>query len=365
MSPANACVPFTLPSLPVAKGFVHAPAKESSSAVLPIFQQLLDPAQDCSCCFHQRTSPSTRRKSAFRLILPRLSSSLPQCSGSGTDDSMAIFDLSVIIPAHDEEAWIDRCLTALIGQDATSLRIEIIVVANACRDRTVPLAKAYIAKAEARGWAMRVLDQSEGGKLRALNTGDRVAGGRARLYLDADIACDPGLIAQICKALSGDPPLYATGRLAIAPANSWITRAYASVWRRLPFVRGGAVGAGLFAVNPTGRARWGDFPAIISDDTFVRLQFAPEERIEVPARYHWPMVEGFANLVRVRRRQDAGVAELRRLYPDLFRNEAKLPLTPVGLLAIAARTPVGFLVYLAVHVAVRLRPATSAWTRGR
>lgn len=278
---------------------------------------------------------------------------------------MASFDLSVIIPAHDEEAWIDRCLTALLAQDAATARVEIIVVANACRDRTVPFAQRHVPRAEARGWAMVVLDLAQGGKLLALNAGDKAARGRSRLYLDADIACDPGLVAQICDALSGDAPRYATGTLAIAPARSWITRAYASVWRRLPFVQGGAVGAGLFAVNPAGRARWGDFPAIISDDTFVRLQFAPEERIEVPARYHWPMVEGFWNLVRVRRRQDAGVAELRRLYPALFRNEAKQPLTMARLVAIAARVPFGFLAYLAVHVAVRLRPATGAWTRGR
>ncbi|MBL9051528.1 MAG: glycosyltransferase family 2 protein [Tabrizicola sp.] len=278
---------------------------------------------------------------------------------------MAIFDLSVIIPAHNEEAWLDRCLTALLAQDETATGVEVIVVANACRDRTVAIAESYIPQAESRGWAMRVIDLQEGGKLLALNAGDQAAQGRSRLYLDADIACDPALVGQIRQALSGDAPRYATGTLAIAPAKSWVTRAYSSVWCRLPFVESGAVGAGLFAVNPAGRSRWGQFPPIISDDTFVRLHFAPDERIEVPARYHWPMVEGFANLVRVRRRQDAGVAELHRLYPALFQNEAKAPLTMSRLLAIAARAPLGFAIYLLVHVAVRLRPATSAWTRGR
>ena len=131
------------------------------------------------------------------------------------------------------------------------------------------------------------------------------------------------------------------------------------------FVSSGAVGAGLFAVNPAGRARWGDFPAIISDDTFVRLQFAPGERIEVPARYHWPMVEGFSNLVRVRRRQDAGVTELHRLHPELFGNEGKAPVTAGVLWRLARTVPLGLAVYLAVHVAVRLRPASGGWTRGR
>lgn len=278
---------------------------------------------------------------------------------------MPDFDLTVIIPAHDEEAWIDRCLAALWTQTGDTGRVEVLVVANACRDRTVAIAESHVPRAAARGWALRVLDLAEGGKIRALNAGDAAATAETRLYLDADISCDPQLLAQVRAALSTHAPLYATGTLAIAPARSWITRAYGSVWCRLPFVRGGAVGAGLFAVNAAGRRRWADFPPVISDDTFVRLSFTPQERIEVPARYHWPMVEGFGNLVRVRRRQDAGVEELRRLHPMLFENEGKAPLRPADMLRIALRVPLGFLVYLAVHLAVRMRPPAADWTRGR
>uniref|UniRef100_A0AAN0MD34 Uncharacterized protein n=1 Tax=Yoonia rhodophyticola TaxID=3137370 RepID=A0AAN0MD34_9RHOB len=46
------------------------------------------------------------------------------------------------------------------------------------------------------------------------------------------------------------------------------------------------------------------------------MNFTPAERVEVPATYIWPMVEGFGNLVRVRRRQDIGVAEIAQKYPD-------------------------------------------------
>jgi glycosyltransferase involved in cell wall biosynthesis len=297
------------------------------------------------------------------LILPRLSTSFAH-DRNGTH-LMADIDLSVIIPAHNEEGWIDRCLAALMAQKGATGRVEILVVANACRDRTVAIAESYAPRAAARDWTLRVLELAQGGKILALNAGDAAARGAARPYLDADIACDPDMLAQLGAALTVKAPRYATGTLAVAPAKSWVTRAYASVWRRLPFVRSGAVGAGLFAVNAAGRARWGAFPPVISDDTFVRLSFAPDERIEVPARYHWPMVEGFANLVRVRRRQDAGVDELRRLYPALFANEGKTPLTTGDLLRLALRVPLGFLVYLSVHIAVRLRPPAADWTRGR
>ena len=126
-----------------------------------------------------------------------------------------------------------------------------------------------------------------------------------------------------------------------------------------------APGYGLFAVNASGRARWGKFPAIISDDTFVRLQFLPAERVQVAATYRWPMIEGFAALVRVRRRQDAGVAEIAGLWPDLMAREAKRGLGLGGLLALLVRDPLGFATYGAVTLAVKAGRGGAGWTRGR
>jgi hypothetical protein len=136
---------------------------------------------------------------------------------------------------------------------------------------------------------------------------------------------------------------------------------------RLPFNTEGVPGAGLFAVNAAGRRRWEAFPAIISDDTFVRLNFKPEERLGAPAPYAWPMVEGFANLVRVRHRQDMGVAEVARLYPGLMANDDKLRMKPLRLFRLLVSDPVGAGVYAAVSLLVRLTPKRSgeAWSRGR
>ena len=273
--------------------------------------------------------------------------------------------LSVIIAARDEADYLPRCLSSLLEQDRAAPPCEIIVAANGCRDRTVAVARSYGAQFAARGWALVVLDLAEGGKLGALNAAEQRARGAALVYLDADVRCDPALLGQLQQALDMPQPRYATGTLAVQPARSWVTRAYARIWTRLPFVRGGAVGAGLFAVNRAGRARWGAFPDIISDDTFVRLNFAPEERIEVPARYHWPMVEGFGNLVRVRRRQDTGVAEVNRHFPELTGNDTKPALGARDLVALMIAAPIGFAIYLAVHLTVRLRRSTADWSRGR
>lgn len=274
--------------------------------------------------------------------------------------------LSIIIAARNEESYIGPCLAALLAQkDLGPNGMQVIVAANACTDATVERARAAEGDFLAHGWRLKVLDLPDGGKIGALKAGEASAEGKSLVYLDADVICEPFLMAQLAAALDTTAPRYATGTLAVMRARTAVSRAYARIWIRLPFMKSGAVGAGLFALNRAGRARWADWPAIISDDTFARLHFAPTERIEVPARYHWPVVEGFANLVRVRRRQDAGVAEIVRLFPELLPNEGKHPVTPALLARLAVTDPLGLAVYLSVHAAVRARRASDGWTRGR
>lgn len=272
--------------------------------------------------------------------------------------------LSVIIPASNEEGYIGPCLTALFASAPVPGGAEVIVVANGCRDSTAARARAMEPAARMAGWGFQVLDLAKGGKPNALNAGDAVAQGGIRAYLDADVIVSPPVMSQLVQALSNEPARYGGATPRIPPAKTRITRAYARFWQRLPFAQSVAPGFGLFAVNAAGRARWGDFPAIISDDTFVRLQFSPEERVQVPGLYDWPMIEGFAALTRVRRRQDAGVAEIARLYPGLSDREGKAPLGAARLMRLALQDPVGFAVYAAVSVAVK-HGKSAGWTRGR
>lgn len=272
--------------------------------------------------------------------------------------------LSIIIPAMNEAGWIGPCLDALLAADDPGVAVEIIVAANGCTDSTVAEARARTAAATARGWRLAVAEMPAAGKPAALDAGDAAARGALRLYLDADVTVAPPLLARLAAALARAPAAYATGRPEVAPAASAVSRAYGRIWTQLPFFRSPAPGFGLFAVNAAGRARWGAFPRVISDDTFVRLLFRPEERTEVAATYRWPLAEGFAALVRVRRRQDGGVAEIARRFPALPANEAK-PRPAAGALArLALADPAGVAVYAAVAAAVRLgRPA--GWARGR
>lgn len=274
--------------------------------------------------------------------------------------------VSVLIPAHNEADWLPACLDALCAADPVAGPVEVIVVANGCTDDTAELARRKAPAFEARGWALQVLELAQGSKLGALNAGEAAARGAVLVYLDADVLISPPLLAQLAEALAEDAPRYASGMPQVTTSGDWVTRHYTRFWQTTGFMTHGVPGFGVFAMNRAGRARWGEWPDIISDDTFARLNFRPEERIAVPAPYAWPMIEGFAPLVRVRRRQDVGVAEVEQLFPDLMRNDdAHDQMRPFWRRALA--DPLGALVFVAVRLTICAPVFRSAnrWVRGR
>lgn len=278
--------------------------------------------------------------------------------------------ISVIIPSHNEQGYIGTCLALILKStdpETGSGPVQVIVVANGCQDDTVTEATALTTAFAQKGWQLDVLDLEQGGKLNALNAGDAAALYDKRIYIDADIHVTEGLIAQLAHALDRPEPAYAGGRPRIRRADSFVSERYARFWETLPFMARGVPGCGVYAVNGPGRARWGAFPDITADDTFVRFQFAPDEMHGVPATYSWPITEGFANLVRVRRRQDQGLKQMREKLPDLAGRMERTAPDRLEKLKLFLKDPLGFLIYASVAVTVRLPlfRNRSAWDRGR
>jgi glycosyltransferase involved in cell wall biosynthesis len=170
-----------------------------------------------------------------------------------TDKPPTLPTLSVIIPASNEADLIGQCLNAVLASQPVGAVAEIIVVVNGSTDETAEIARGFAGQAAALGWQLDVLDITKGGKMNALNQGDRTAKGDLRVYLDADVVVSPELLSQIVNKLSCDAPAYSSGKVCIPPAKTLISRAYGRIYRQIPFMETGVPGCGLFAVNKNGR----------------------------------------------------------------------------------------------------------------
>jgi glycosyltransferase involved in cell wall biosynthesis len=186
----------------------------------------------------------------------------------------------VIIPACNEQAVIAKCLRAIVGQEFDG-PLEVLVAVNGSTDRTANIVESERSCIEARGWSLHVCNTPIPSKTAALNLGDSLADADVRIYLDADAVISPNTIDAIARALDGNEARLAAPSLVVTPGKGWISRAYADVWRRLPPISDDVVGGGCYAVNRVGRARFAQFPNVISDDGYVRMLFSKSERLLV------------------------------------------------------------------------------------
>jgi glycosyltransferase involved in cell wall biosynthesis len=280
--------------------------------------------------------------------------------------------LTVIIPSYNEENYIGACLEAVRTQAGLpeNHSIQVIVAANGCNDRTVARAEEKAKELRNQGFEFVVLDIAQGNKMSAINQAETVAVYETRAFLDADVVLSDHVLAELVDILSADEPRYASGTISIPHAKSIVSQAYAKVWTNLPFVRDGVPGIGLYAMNAKGRARWNEFPAIYSDDRFVRLQFASHERFKTEATYDWPLPEGFTNLVHVRHRWSEGNMELSEQYPELIGNDSQRNKRSSNIWSLLL-TPFSSAIFVFIFVVSNIRASRSTngesfvWRRGR
>jgi hypothetical protein len=255
---------------------------------------------------------------------------------------------SIIIPAHDEASVIARCISALLrGADGGEL--QIIVVCNGCTDDTAGVVRRF-------GDAVQLIETPIASKIAALNLGDEAAKMFPRFFVDADVVLPLDAVWKICKTLEA-------GKLAAAPQAkfdltgcSWAVRAFYAIDRQLPSAKEGIGGSGVYAMSEEGRRRFEKFPPLTADDGFARLLFAENERKTLPDCHSTVFAaRTLAELVCIKTRSHFGTAELRRLYPQRWRNRG--PSNRPALLALLKQPTMwpSLAVYSYVKVMARLR----------
>jgi glycosyltransferase involved in cell wall biosynthesis len=182
--------------------------------------------------------------------------------------------VSIVIPAHNEEAVIAANLRRLLADTAPG-EFDVIVVPNACHDRTADIARAE---------GVRVIESSMPGKVPAIRLGDDACLTFPRIYLDADVELSSGSVRALVAAVSQ------AGLLAAAPVPVLDLTGVGGVARRMHRVHEALVapsralaGVGVYVLTEPGHARVFPMPDVISDDGWVHNTFTPAERVVVPA----------------------------------------------------------------------------------
>lgn len=232
--------------------------------------------------------------------------------------------VSVIVPAYNEATVIAATLAPMTGQG-----LDLIVVANGCRDATAQVARTAAPDA-------RVIEQVEGNKSKALNAGLDAAWGQVIVVLDADTLTTPEAVYALADAVQQPGTKLAYGHICFdLSRSSHAVRAFYAAWQHNAYFRGGKVGA-FFALQRSALVAQGGFAQVLNDDEWVRRMFGHQSRFVADADYTVKAPRTLTSLIGVRRRvrrgnralADIGVRRAMNGYRDHLKLMAALSIRP-------------------------------------
>jgi len=142
---------------------------------------------------------------------------------------------SVIVPAHNEEAYIGNCLQSIkLAADNVTDEVEIIVALNRCTDQTTDIAAGYQAV---------IVNEDRKNLARIRNAAARAATGDIIVTIDADSWMSSNMFVEISANLSLGKVI--GGGVMIRPER-WSLGIFMSLLMVLPFLLVHRVSGGLF-----------------------------------------------------------------------------------------------------------------------
>lgn len=200
--------------------------------------------------------------------------------------------VTVIIPAHNEERWIERKIENTLALDYPRQRMQILVVSDGSMDKTVQIAGRFASEGvEVAHFAER------GGKTVALNRAVGQARGEILVFTDANALLDPDALRYLIPHFSDPKTGGVSGNRTCTVTNSSSSEGEGMYWHYEAWVKSsesayysclGAVGQ-LFAVR---RQLFPHVPAV-SDDFSIpmkiliysgyRIAFEPRALAHIPS----------------------------------------------------------------------------------
>ncbi|TKI66282.1 glycosyltransferase [Lysinibacillus mangiferihumi] len=113
---------------------------------------------------------------------------------TSTNTNQVDASISIIIPAHNEEKYIGKCLESIArASKLLQNQVEIIVVLNRCTDRTEEIAKSY---------NCITINNDDKNLSKIRNTGVEIARGEIIVTIDADTQMNEHMLAKVVQNLS-------------------------------------------------------------------------------------------------------------------------------------------------------------------
>ncbi|MFC5187697.1 glycosyltransferase [Actinomadura harenae] len=181
--------------------------------------------------------------------------------------------VSVVIPAHNEEAGLAGLLARLLD-GAVPGEFDVVVVANACTDRTAGVA---------RDAGVRVVETETPGKANALRLGDESARVFPRVYADADVLLSADGVRALVEAVQKPGVLACAPRPVLDLSGAGpVARRVHRVHEALVAPSRGLAGTGVYVLTEDGHARVFPLPdGLLADDGWVHASFGQDERAVV------------------------------------------------------------------------------------
>lgn len=222
--------------------------------------------------------------------------------------------ISLIIPAYNEEAYIGACVESVLEHAPRNL-IEVIVVCNACTDRTAEIAARYP--------GVRVLHENRKGTGYARQAGFDASTGDIIAYIDADARIVADWFPSLEHEFSTDASLVSlSGPSRFYDLEEWKDALLYYVWWKTCAMAGHRYGrfniaGGNFAVRRTALESIGGFDTSIpfwGDDTDLGRRLGDAGNAK--------FTTSFRNYSSARRLKNEGALKLSTNYAMNFISQA-------------------------------------------
>lgn len=258
--------------------------------------------------------------------------------------------ISIIIPAHNEEKTIHKCIHTLLSD--VDIQAEIIVVCNGCTDNTKGVLEAF-------RHAITILDTPVPSKALALNMGDKNASHFPRFYLDADVLISPAAIKAIMDDMETDEAIYAASpypRFDLSK-STWFVKAFYKIWQNnVFFLDDNRIGgSGVYILSKEGHKKLGKIPNVINDDGYIDVFFTNENKRRIKDCFSLVKAPStIIDVIKIKARGRIGLYQLNRKYPSLKQSKIESHQKFILRMITMPNTWLELLVYLLSNLAIRV-----------